>query len=693
MIFLRRTCQALTFGGVLALAGNASLPVFGSADYGAAPAKTERPGHVDASGFVVRDAGGLARAMFFDSTVSVVLAGRFVEFREDHDTDEAVGLLDVDRVLKGTGHAGVRVHVRLDEGILEAEGTGRTRAFRRGEDVTTAWANTPPWERAFQVAALDDDFVWRRQGITIDDERGAIRLGQTLVLGLASRSTGGFDAVHRSYPYVVWGDEAHRVVDIFERESALTDRCTQWRHPWHWGQSATQDFFLGVDRIDLGPDQHVKVEGAKAGLVQRCLDDGADPNARLSGGRTPLHWAAGHAEELDAVLALLDAGADADLAAQDEWGGTPVDYAAGNRHGNAAILKALLAAGGAVGGTHRPMHSAAVNENPEMIRILTEAGADPNVRASPSGQTVFHAAAGHCGLYEDVYCRDMEARVELLLAAGADLSLRDIGGATALHRAAQDANPASVRALIAAGMSVAAQDNHGAMPLHYAARGRDPAVVEALLAAAADATARDVAGATPLHWAARSRARDFAEVVKALLQSGADVDARDDNGQTPLHYAESPHRAVDLIAAGVDPNVKDASGRTAAEARAELVGSEAVGHGHLWAVGYFDDDRTPDEVFFRPVSSGGYRLWARLSTRPDEPLALAELDSIFWIGVRAVGPGTYLTACAKGHGTRKCGGDEHVRLDRDGVLLFRDESAASLFHLADGAFVRTWVSD
>ncbi|MBC6417279.1 MAG: ankyrin repeat domain-containing protein [Rhodospirillales bacterium] len=81
-------------------------------------------------------------------------------------------------------------------------------------------------------------------------------------------------------------------------------------------------------------------QAAAAAEVTRCLAAGADLNARIEKGNTPLHLAAvfGNAE---AVAALLDAGADPN--ARGEGGLTPLHAAAA--HGSAEVVAALLDAG------------------------------------------------------------------------------------------------------------------------------------------------------------------------------------------------------------------------------------------------------------------------------------------------------------------------------------------------------------
>ncbi|MDB4254774.1 ankyrin repeat domain-containing protein [Yoonia sp.] len=110
-----------------------------------------------------------------------------------------------------------------------------------------------------------------------------------------------------------------------------------------------------------------------------------------------------------------------------------------------------------------------------------------------------------------------------------------------------------VAGCIAAGADVTMTDEDGGTALHLAALGaQDPAVIEVLIAAGADAGARDKAARTPLHWAALINENPV--IFAALINAGADVNARDVWGQTPLYQATlvSKNLAVMevLIAAG-----------------------------------------------------------------------------------------------------------------------------------------------
>lgn len=66
--------------------------------------------------------------------------------------------------------------------------------------------------------------------------------------------------------------------------------------------------------------------------------------------------------------------------------------------------------------------------------------------------------------------------------------------------------------------------------------------------------------ATPLMWAASRKNLDAANL---LVERGADANRQTMHGETPLMYCQSPEIVHFLIAAGADPGVRDAEGKTA----------------------------------------------------------------------------------------------------------------------------------
>ena len=160
-------------------------------------------------------------------------------------------------------------------------------------------------------------------------------------------------------------------------------------------------------------------EAAEVSDVTRCLQAGANLEARDGSGYTPLHWAA-HFGNVEAVEALLAAGADPN--AQDRGFFTPLHNAASS--GNVKTVMVLLEAGAYLearfvdGGP--PLH---VAKTAEVVTALLEAGADPHTRTR-YGVTPLHAAQS-AGV------------VTALVEAGVDPNVRTTeGGSTPLHSAA-----------------------------------------------------------------------------------------------------------------------------------------------------------------------------------------------------------------------------------------------------------------
>ncbi len=126
------------------------------------------------------------------------------------------------------------------------------------------------------------------------------------------------------------------------------------------------------------------------------------------------------------------------------------------------------------------------------------------------------------------------ARIEALLAAGADHAAADEAGETALMHAAHNGHVAAVEALIAAGADVNAKSPQGWTALAKAAYNGETErgyveVLEVLHEAGASLDERIFFGITPLMLAAGG---GDAAVVEWLINAGADVLATNEGGRT-----------------------------------------------------------------------------------------------------------------------------------------------------------------
>jgi excisionase family DNA binding protein len=124
--------------------------------------------------------------------------------------------------------------------------------------------------------------------------------------------------------------------------------------------------------------------------------------------------------------------------------------------------------------------------------------------------------------------------VRALLAAGADPNVRDGEGWTALMLVTVKGHLDVARELLAAGADPHAQNHKGWTALRFAVSMDDAEALRLLLEAGADVNERDAAGATALMQAAREKS---AESLRLLLAHGADVNVRDHSGETALMVA------------------------------------------------------------------------------------------------------------------------------------------------------------
>lgn len=211
-----------------------------------------------------------------------------------------------------------------------------------------------------------------------------------------------------------------------------------------------------------------------------------------------------------------------------------------------------------------PLMYAAALGSLESMRLLLEAGADPNVPNNFDATPL-------------MWCAGDAAKVRLLLSKGAKVDARSKLGRTPLLIAAY--NDGAIEAaglLLEKGADVNARDKTGTSVLALAAAANNLELARILIAKGANVNNVDELGFTPLINAAGNGDHN-AEMVKLLIENGAQVNAKSGdsaeivkNGPlmlghlTPLQLAaQANYEAAEaLLKAGADINAKDVRNAT-----------------------------------------------------------------------------------------------------------------------------------
>jgi len=350
----------------------------------------------------------------------------------------------------------------------------------------------------------------------------------------------------------------------------------------------------------ITPLMNAVQRNSSAEVVELLVSRGADLDARDSNGRTPLMHAASYAQNADAIARLIHLGADLD--AEDNHGMTPLMCAASYNKNVDVVERFLKLVADSLpyygeryddwhasnnnpyrcydnpynwSGDRSPemerrgvddgdegwrqlvslawhlekrdkfgktllMYAAENNQNPDIIELLINYGADPNA---------------YTGIYHLREC---------------DYSYLDGNYLTPLIYAVKsNPNPDVVEMLVKLGARVDDHtDEDGMTPLMYAVKSNpNTDIIQRLVELGADLNARTIAPCEDICPPDAVTALHFAplEAAKMLIKLGADLDSRDFYGRTPLMYmmkVGDRERAELLLEAGADVNAQDDCGAT-----------------------------------------------------------------------------------------------------------------------------------
>ena len=278
--------------------------------------------------------------------------------------------------------------------------------------------------------------------------------------------------------------------------------------------------------------------------VRAALDAGADVDAKSPDGATALQWAV-HGDQEPMVELLLEVGANVGIT--NHYGVGAASLAAEN--GNSIILARLLEAGTnpnqTMPGGETLLMTAARTGEPETVRTLLVYGANPNRRETTRGQTALMWAAAN----------NNAAAIQLLAEHGADIDAKTDNpsrsadspfayapptGFSPLMFAVRAGHIEATQALLDAGADVDNTVSDGQSALVVATANANWELAAYLLDRGADATAAK-AGWNALHQAVRTRRMNLAfgtpgpfssgtldsiDLMRKLLEAGVNVNAR-----------------------------------------------------------------------------------------------------------------------------------------------------------------------
>ncbi|XP_065867744.1 E3 ubiquitin-protein ligase KEG isoform X2 [Euphorbia lathyris] len=224
-------------------------------------------------------------------------------------------------------------------------------------------------------------------------------------------------------------------------------------------------------RDGLGPSvAHVCAYHGQPDCMRELLLAGADPNAMDDEGETVLHRAVAK-KYTDCALVILETGGCRSMAVLNSKNLTPLHLCVATW--NVAVVKRWMEIASAEDiadaidmpspiGTALCMAAAVKKDHEagrELVQVLLAAGADPTAQDTQHGRTALHTAA---------MANDVEL-VKIILEAGVDVNIRNVHNTIPLHVALARGAKSCVGLLLSAGANCNLQDDEGDDAFHIAA--------------------------------------------------------------------------------------------------------------------------------------------------------------------------------------------------------------------------------
>ncbi|DBA01126.1 TPA: hypothetical protein N0F65_001754 [Lagenidium giganteum] len=275
-------------------------------------------------------------------------------------------------------------------------------------------------------------------------------------------------------------------------------------------------------------------EAATNGHLDACkllVEYGFLVDCHTTRGRTPLMYAT-KGNYVDLVRYLVQ-NCHANVNEQNEMGVTPIYIASQDGHEQMVELLIELGADPNIYNRtcHSPLHEAVAGGFGRVAAFLMDHGANKHA-VDAMGVTIWHEAAGN----GDVELLELLLRYDVSLHPNGEEQVDKVMARHPFHYAAVEGKAAFVQAMLDRKLVDANMvDADGCTAIYYASANGHADVLTVLLAAGGDPNIASVRRA-PLHCAVEWRRL---ACVQLLLKHGADVNVRDKNQQTPLAIAQA----------------------------------------------------------------------------------------------------------------------------------------------------------